>query len=151
MDKNNMEILTECRRVGETLEELWQQRLVYKSLAEKCTTHYSLAPAHTNADQNKVAAIHRLVEVDRAINEWTLQHVRLKKEATKVIALVDDERLKQILVRRYVRGLSWKTIAEIMMMEGKHISIRHLLRLHNQAMTLLADYDLNGKDFDVAL
>ena len=131
------DILIECKKVANVLEELQDQRQVYKSIAEKCTARYSFAPAHTNDDENKVAAIHRLVMLDKMIDEKMKEHCRLQSEARWVIRTISDKRLRKIFERRYVKNWNWKLIADAMMLEGDMVSVRHLLRLHAKGMAML--------------
>ena len=137
------DVLYECRKVAEMLEQMKEQRTVYKSLAEKCTTRYSFAPVHTSDDVNKVAAVHRLIALDKTINNTQYIQKHLQEEATMILNAVMDKRLRKILERRYVKAWSWKVIAEVMTYENDKVTTRHLLRLHAKAMTELEAYFMN--------
>ena len=135
------DILNECRTIADELGEMQDQRLVFKSLAEKCTTRYSFAPVHTSDDVNKVFAIHRLVMLDNMIDKRKKDLERKQREGKERIGLLNDGRMRIIFFRRYIRNWSWKLIAEAMIAEHNAMSIRHLLRLHAQGMKYLDAID----------
>ena len=136
------DILNECRKIADELEEMQDQRLVFKSLAEKCTTRYSFAPVHTSDDVNKTFAIHRLVALDNMIDKRKKDLERKQKEGKELIKMIPDSRIRLIFFRRYIRNWNWKLIADVMLAEHDAVSIRHLLRLHAKGLSYLDNMDM---------
>jgi len=52
-----------------------------------------------------------------------------RREAERCVEAVEDKKLKAILTYRYIYGLKWEKISEVM-----HLEYRWLLRLHKRAL-----------------
>lgn len=120
-----------CRTLESTIESLRER-------AESITI---------NLDPNKVqssARIHdpiaeaaaSIADTERLLAEARAESELAMNRITKAIMSVDDDRLQTLLVLRYIKGLSWESIAEEMC-----YSIRQIYNLHGIALSMI------GNDF----
>ena len=120
-----------CRTLESTIESLRER-------AESITI---------NLDPNKVqssAKIHdpiaeaaaSIADTERLLAEARAESELAMNKITRAIMSVNDDRLQTLLVLRYIKGLSWESIAEEMC-----YSIRQIYNLHGIALNLI------GKDF----
>lgn len=71
----------------------------------------------------------RLAELEEEIDEKVDNLVRVKAEIVNTVARIDDQRLREILTRRYVDGATFEQIAVDM-----GFSWRQTHRLHGEAL-----------------
>lgn len=120
-----------CRTLESTIESLRER-------AESITI---------NLDPNKVqssARIHdpiaeaaaSIADTERLLAEARAESELAMNRITRAIMSVNDDRLQTLLVLRYIKGLSWESIAEEMC-----YSIRQIYNLHGIALSVI------GKDF----
>lgn len=89
----------------------------------------------TGSKENSIEkAIAKVLSCEEQINSEIDRLVDVKLEVEKAIdALVKDERLAEILTRRYVCFQRWEEIAEAM-----HYEKRYLFKIHKQALNVFA-------------
>lgn len=71
----------------------------------------------------------KLVDLENEIIAETNKLVELKREIESTIAVIDDPTLRQLLILKYINGLTWEQVAERL-----NKSWRHTMRLHKIAL-----------------
>lgn len=116
------------REIARLEEELarWESR------AQKVTTSYSLAPAH-DVDGDKVqVAIDNIAEVKAMLYDRLTDATELRRGIQAAIDSVEDGRLRNLLVYRYIEGLRWEEAAVRM-----GVSWQHIHRMHSIALDVI--------------
>ena len=126
------------------IKDLLEQRAVYESLAEKITASYSLAPAHTNDDQDKTRWIIKVLEMDERIEAAKKNNKDTIDNAMKVISVLPSARTQMIFYRRYILNEQWNEVLRHMEKEDDDLrvcSVRTMMRLHSDGLKFLYDYE----------
>lgn len=100
-----------------------------KDLATKITVTFNDMPGGGGSVDKIGAIVAHIVDLQ---TELAVQARTMKAEqeiVQAVIDAVDDANLRQLLILRYINGLTWEKIAVDM-----HYSFRHTLRLHGAAL-----------------
>lgn len=100
-----------------------------KDLATKITVTFNDMPGGGGGVDKIGAIVAHIVDLQ---TELAVQAKTMKAEqeiVQAVIDAVDDANLRQLLILRYINGLTWEKIAVDM-----HYSFRHTLRLHGAAL-----------------
>lgn len=100
-----------------------------KDLATKITVTFNDMPGGGGSTDKIGAIVAHIVDLQ---SELAVQAKTMKAEqeiVRAVIDAVDDADLRQLLILRYINGLTWEKIAVDM-----HYSFRHTLRLHGAAL-----------------
>ena len=100
-----------------------------KDLATKITVTFNDMPGGGGSVDKVGAIVANIVDLQ---TELAVQAKTMKAEqeiVQAVIDAVDDANLRQLLILRYINGLTWEKIAVDM-----HYSFRHTLRLHGAAL-----------------
>lgn len=100
-----------------------------KDLATKITVTFNDMPGGGGSVDKIGAIVAHIVDLQ---TELAVQAKTMKAEqeiVQAVIDAVDDANLRQLLILRYINGLTWEKIAVDM-----HYSFRHTLRLHGAAL-----------------
>lgn len=113
-------------RINRKIEEysLWYSR------ATKVTTTYSDMPKADTGQDKIQASVEQMVLLSDEINKDVDTLVDLRADIEKAINLMDDEKLKDLLYLRYIRGMTWELVAEEM--EYNYSYIVH--DLHEKAL-----------------
>ena len=74
----------------------------------------------------------RIVDAQREIEARIGEIAQAEREAMELIYRLEDERMRAILLYRYVDKLSWPEIADRM-----HYCREYIVRLHRQALNQL--------------
>ena len=100
-----------------------------KDLATKITVTFNDMPGGGGSVDKVGAIVANIVDLQ---SELAVQAKTMKAEqeiVQAVIDAVDEPDLRQLLILRYINGLTWEKIAVDM-----HYSFRHTLRLHGAAL-----------------
>ena len=100
-----------------------------KDLVTKITVTFNDMPGGGGSVDKIGAIVAHIVDLQ---TELAVQAKTMKAEqeiVQAVIDAVDDANLRQLLILRYINGLTWEKIAVDM-----HYSFRHTLRLHGAAL-----------------
>lgn len=126
--KNQKRILEEYRSSALRAEMLKQE---LKEL-ERSTWHTSTA----GMLKCYVSGQERFCEARSSLQQKLENEIfELTKKREKVLSLtnsLDDDLLKLVLELKYVRGLTYEKIADVI-----HYSLRQTMRLHNKAISML--------------
>lgn len=74
----------------------------------------------------------KVAEYERKIIERINELGKICDEILGIINLVDDNRLRKILIQRYINFKSWKEI-----INAEYCSKTHIFRLHNEALDVI--------------
>lgn len=117
--------LKRYRFIAGEISDLLDERERLRSLAEKITPSLSFAPVH-GANTDKMApVVANLIEVERYIEKRSKELLRARMEAEKLIALLDNPKHRQLLVKRYILGHKWGKICDDMSYEWNGIHKMH--------------------------
>lgn len=75
-------------------------------------------------------AVAKIATLEQEINAEIDELIRVKAEIEHTISAVADERLRLILIARYINGNRWEQIAVM-----QNIELRWLYRLHGRALS----------------
>lgn len=104
----------------------------WRSRAEKVTTAVKMIPGGPGSGNRVEEAVMEIDELTEQLVERRLETVRLRRELEDAIAAVEDWKLRQLLRYRYVDGMKWERISEVMGYERRHVT-----RLHGDALTVV--------------
>ena len=120
------------RRINNKLEDLARLRDQATSVTANLS---STGGGFGGGHGDKVgAAVCRIVDLDREINEDIDKCVDLKREIMAVIDKVDDPDYYDILHKRYLHLKTWEQIAEEM-----HADVRTITKKHGPALQSIAE------------
>jgi len=103
----------------------------WRAAAERCTTSFSLSRG-AGSDDRLQRAIDRIDELERQLLDQIAANAEECRLIEAAVAAIGDDRLREVLERRYIEGLRWEEIAERM-----GYADRHVRRLHGDALTAL--------------
>ena len=85
---------------------------------------------HSSGVSDKVGmAVAKIATLEQEISAEIDELIRVKAEIGRTISAVADERLRLILIARYINCMRWEQIAVT-----QNIDLRWLYRLHGQAL-----------------
>lgn len=86
---------------------------------------------HSSGVSDKVGmAVAKIATLEQEINAEIYELIRVKAEIEHTISAVADERLRLILIARYINCNRWEQIAVM-----QNIELRWLYRLHGRALS----------------
>lgn len=104
-----------------------------RSLAEKCTTSFSLAPTNGGTGDRIPDAVARIMEIEEEVNNRIEEYKEARKNVEDYINdNVPHGPMSVVLYRRYIMMERWEHIAT-----GMCYSIQHVWRLHGRALKFL--------------
>lgn len=122
-----------CARQRE-LDALRERVEFWRAEAERCTAGYGPgAPGGGGAADRRAELVARIVDAQREIEARLSEIAESERETLALIGRLKDERLRALLLLRYVDCLSWAEIGDRM-----HYCREYIQRLHRQALEELA-------------
>jgi DNA-directed RNA polymerase specialized sigma subunit len=115
------------RQINAKLEEL----SMWRARATKITPTYSGMPKGGGDDRIQ-SAVENICRIEDEINADIDRLIEIRSEIRSAIEAVEDERLREILALRYIKGLRWEQIAVEL-----HYSYRNICYLHGRALSLV--------------
>ena len=106
--------------------EKWQTR------STNITSVISDMPHGSNISDKIADCVANIADIDKEINECIDKYVDLKKVIEEKINAFDDDRLKNIMLDKYINYWTWEEIAY-----RNNYSWQHVYRLHEQALNIL--------------
>lgn len=86
---------------------------------------------HSSGVSDKVGmAVAKIATLEQEINAEIDELIRVKAEIERTVSAVSDERLRLILIARYINCNRWEQIAVM-----QNIELRWLYRLHGRALS----------------
>lgn len=127
------EYLQSITRLKRRAAEIKRRLREIESAATNTTVRYtgdggSASPSASSAMERAVIS---MVELQTQYADALERLHRRQAEAERLIELLPDELLKDVLERRYFDGKSWARIAREL-----HYSKQHIYRLHDRALRL---------------
>ncbi|MBQ6040947.1 MAG: hypothetical protein IJL32_09265 [Oscillospiraceae bacterium] len=114
------------RRASAAQEHLAELR----AMAERITPNYGASGGGTHQTGDRLgAAVAKIVDAETKVDSEIELLIATEREIKRAIDSVEDERLRNILYRRYICGDKWEVIAVAL-----NIEYRWLLRLHGRAL-----------------
>lgn len=123
--------LSQYREVVAETERLTQEKEEWRSIAEKVTPTYSFEPKSLGESSGRIAtAAEHLVEIDTEIEKQICKRVELRLAIASAIHSVPSEKMRYLLERRYIDGMTWERIAVDM-----GYSCMQIWRMHGEALS----------------
>ena len=127
------EYLSQYINAQEELETLTEEVMRLRSLATKVTVAFE-SDGSTQASRSSTskieACVDRIMETEEKIQIRAGELAEIRNQVYQTIMMVDDSKLRTLLLMRYIGGKSFETIAC-----GMHFTYNHLLKnLHPQAL-----------------
>lgn len=110
------------------LEKLKEE--TYENLV-KCTQNLESAPVSGSKDPHK---LDRYAVLASTLDERVDELVSIKEEILRAVSVLDDCRLRTILICRYTRFMRWEQISSEI-----QYSIRRVMELHEKALITLGE------------
>lgn len=134
MNQNEMiEKLKQYRSNEAEIVRLEEEIAFWRSRAEKTTVTFSLAPGGGDGDGTRIErAIESMEELEYDLLKKLEAAVWLRRKVGALIDGVEQPELRELLMRRYIDGLTWEQVAEKM-----HYSYRQICRKHGDALKAL--------------
>ncbi|MGI5857627.1 MAG: hypothetical protein ACOX64_14400 [Candidatus Merdivicinus sp.] len=126
------EYLLQYRQMERRINLLLAEKAQLLALATKVTPSYSDAPRGSSSGNRTSIVVEKIIACEDEINQTIDQAVDLREEIKQKINEVPDERLREILRRKYLLGQKWEQVAYEMGLE-----FRWIRRLHGKALSKL--------------
>lgn len=124
--------LSQYRDVVKETMHLVREKEEWRSIAEKVTPTYSFAPKASGESSRIATAAEHIAEIDKDLEKQICKRVELRFAIASAIHSVPSEKMRYLLERRYIDGLTWERIAVDM-----GYSIVQIWRLHGEALEKL--------------
>ena len=133
--KECKDYLKQYRDASRRVAAAEEHREELRAMATRITPNYSSEGGGTHQSGDKLgAAVARIIDAEAKVAAEIELMIATKKDIENTINAVTDERLHNILYRRYICGNKWEQIAVDM-----NIEYRWLLRLHGRALQMVID------------
>lgn len=109
------------------------------SLYVRAVSYDNIPVSHCSHDDPIGKAISKITDYEKEVNDKINRLVELKIAIIKTIRCIPDIRYRKLLTKYYVEGKSWEQVAEEM-----NYGIRHIHKLHGNALLLIEKMALNG-------
>lgn len=128
------EYLRQAYLLDQRIEAKLAQLQSLRELALKCTSVITGMPHGPNRGESKLEnTLIKIVDMQTEINDDIDRLVDLKQEISTAIEALPDPQEQSVLLKRYLRYMSWAQIAEDL-----DYSIQHIYRLHWRALKNLS-------------
>lgn len=124
--------LSQYREVVAETERLVLEKEEWRSIAEKVTPTYSFAPKASGESSRIATAAEHIAEIDEELEKQICKRVELRFAIASAIHSVPLEKMRYLLERRYIDGMTWERISVDM-----GYSIVQIWRLHGEALEKL--------------
>lgn len=134
------DVLLNCRKSFSKMDGLYEKRCVYQSLAEKVTASFSLAPVHTNDDNDRSKFKIKVIEIEQQLSKELAKAKDLQRQSFRIIALLPNARMRKIFKLRYILCYNWGVVADYMRKEKGDMragTLRTVLRIHADGIAYL--------------
>ena len=121
--------LKQYKAIDREIDRLLEEQQHWKDLALRVTPGYD---GSSGSETGRITAVERVTEWEQRIDQKVHQLVELREEMEGMISAVEDGTQKEILLRRYINGQRWESIADEM-----HLEYRWVIRLHGRALQKL--------------
>lgn len=125
-------VLLEYRRLDARIDRAIAEQQRWRELATRVTPVYSDMPRGDGGGDKLLDAVQHIADLDAEINREIDRLVALRQRIEQSIAGVHDERLRDILRRRYIDGDRMEQIAVDLCLD-----YRWVRRLHARALAKL--------------
>jgi hypothetical protein len=124
------EYLSQYRAAVNKADAAAHHREELRALAERITPVYGGIGGGTHQIGDKLGEdVAKIIDAESKLSDAIELLIATQREVERTIDSVDDERLRNILYRRYICGDKWEVIAVAL-----NIEYRWLLRLHGRAL-----------------
>ena len=127
-NREKKEWLGQYRLAGKEIDRLEEERDIWRSRAEKMTPSFCLVPGGGGTNRIETAA-ERLEDIQSKLDAAIAVHADLRDAIAAAIGAVEDVRLRYLLERRYIDGMTWEQVAVDM-----SYGYRQVCRLHGDAL-----------------
>lgn len=122
--------LSQYREIVAETERLVLEKEEWRSIAEKITPTYSFTPKTSEESSRIAIASEHLVEIDAELEKQICKRVELRLAISSAIHSVPSEKMRYLLERRYIDGMTWERIAVDM-----GYSCMQIWRMHGEALS----------------
>lgn len=129
------EELSLLRQHKAVIDRIAAEKAELEDVLYKCTSRADGMPKSGGGDRMG-ALVARVADLQDDLAAELDRYLQARDMITAKIGRLKDERHRDVLVYRYVAGLDWVALADVM-----HYDVRHVYRLHGWA---LKAYELAG-------
>lgn len=130
--QDKIEYLKRYKDIDRRIQAKCDEKSVWMARATKITPTFSEMPKGGQEESKIEAAIEKIMEIDSEINDEIDELLIVKSEVKAAINTVPNEKYRELLERRYIRGQKWEQIAVDM-----NYDYSWVLRLHGKALPLV--------------
>lgn len=127
--------LLQYRTLDRNIDRLREEKAFWMAKATAVTPVWSRMPKARGGNDKLPGAVEKVIEIEQEIDQKIGELVTLRRQIGDRIASLEDDRLRELLLRYYIDGNTWEAVAEKM-----GYSLRHVLRMHEEAMRNMALY-----------
>lgn len=126
--------LLRYRSADNEITDLLNRRDEIKSRLERMTPTYSGMPGGSGESDKMTNGVAKLIELEREIDSKTDKLVDFRREVENHIDKIRIDNFRRVLKLRYIDGLKWDSIADVMHYD---IDAKKVFVLHGHALTAL--------------
>lgn len=123
------EYLSQAMSIDKRIREKKESILRLRDMTERVTQSLSLTPHGTDGEHGIDAAVARIVDVEREMEQDIAKLTLLRVEILQTIDAVPDDDARRVLALRYLDYKEWSEIAREM-----EVSIRWAHKLHAKGL-----------------
>lgn len=133
------EILQRYREAEKEADRIEQEIMRWYSKSERMTTALKMVPGGSGGGRSLENSIEVIDLLADKLGAQRLKTVRLRQGIGAAIESVEDTRLRQLLRYRYIDGMAWEQVAEMMNFRD----VRQVYNLHGKALAEILESSLN--------
>lgn len=123
------EYLNRYHELDASINSLCDELAHWRAIATRITPPDKFNGRSVTPSDKVGQAVAKIIDLENRINAEIDVLVDMRDDIRNTISAVDDARLRQVLVSRYINFKKWEEIAEIM-----HTDLRWIYRLHGKAL-----------------
>ena len=125
--------LSQAYRIDQRIDSKLEQIASLRELLNKTTNGINDMPGNPNRDRSRVEDyVVKIIDMERELDEDISKLISIKADIMHTIKKVEDAECQMLLEDRYLRFLTWETIADNM-----GYTVRNVYILHGKALGMI--------------
>ena len=125
--------LLQYRTLDRNIDRLLEEKAFWLAKATAVTPVWSCMPKTHGGSDKIQGAVEKVIGIEQEINQKIDNLVTLRRQMGDRIASLEDDKLRELMLRYYIDGDTWEEVAEKM----GYSDDRWVRRLHDRAINLL--------------
>ena len=146
MDDKTYEYLGQIKKIKNKIRRLQDRSYDVQDMLESCTVDPGNEKVDSSKQHDKFGAlVAKKVDLDHEIEECIIDYMEQSQNLEDLFSLMNDDKYEDVLINRYIYGMSWKQIGEEM-----GYSPRWIVKLHDRAIAAFREVIQNADTGNVA-